>query len=205
MAGDVLKGHYSMNLSLFGLIASVWLVVGVFVTAKIYAGYNYKRQFMSELGARNAPTQKLSPLINNIPLSILFSLFGIGLINTAGLSIVGYCVVIHGLGTLIAGVFPMDHDPYTTTPSAACKIHFLAGLVMFVSLFTASAITIFVDELGVIFRLFSAVITIFTVYFVVRLSGEYAQKGNVGLYQRLGYGVQLFWLSCLSIWLFTGF
>lgn len=191
-----------MNLSLLGVIATAWLIFGVFVAGRKYSGYNHKRQFMSELGALQSPTQKLSPAINNFPLSILFALFGIYLINSANLIAIGVCVIFHGIGTLIAGIFPMDQNPFTKNPSAACKIHSLAGLVMFVSLLAASALAAFVIECGIIFQVFSAGATLLTLYFAVRLSQEYSRKSNLGLYQRLGYGVQLLWLSCLSVLLF---
>lgn len=191
-----------MDLSLLGVIATVWLVVGVLVAGKRYSGYNHKQQFLSELGASGAPTQRFSPAFNNFPLSVLFTLFGFYLINSVGLVALGICILVHGLGTFVAGVFPMDADPYTRNPSATCKIHSLAGLFMFISLLVASCIAIFTAKLGIIFQLLSAVATLLTLYFTIRLAREYPRKGNVGLFQRLGYGVQMLWLSWLSILLF---
>jgi hypothetical protein len=40
-----------------------------------------------------------------------------------------------------------------------------------------------------------------TVLFTVQLAREFALKRNVGLFQRLSYGSQLLWLSCLSLYL----
>lgn len=191
-----------MNLSLLGVIATVWLVIGVFVVAKKYPGYSHRRHFLSELGASQAPTQNISPLINNFPLSILFACFGLYLIQTVGLIAIGLCIVFHALGTFAAGIFPMDSDPYTKNPSLACKIHSLAGMVMFFSLLAASITAIFTARLGVVFQALSVGTSVLSFYFTLRLAQEYSYKGKVGLFQRLGYGVQLLWLSCLSILLF---
>jgi len=191
-----------MNLSLVGLFASLWLVVGVFIAGKNYPNYNHAKQFLSELGASGAPTQKLSPIINNFPLSLLFIAFGIYLLNSIGFNFIGYCIVFHGIGTLVAGVFPMDLDPYTKIPTVSCKIHSAAGLVMFISLLAASSFAVFFAGFGFSFKAISIVATLFTLYFTFKLSKEFPSKGNVGLYQRLSYGCQLIWLSLLSVFLF---
>lgn len=185
--------------SLAGFMASVWMVVGVWWVARRYPGYNHREQFLSELGAVGSPTKKLSPRVNNFPLFLLFIIFGIQIIVAHSLVVVGYCVMIHGLGTLVAGVFPMDADPYAETPSAHCQIHSAAGGVMFISLLAASLFSIFSSGLGVVFQLASAVATVFTVFFSYRLFQAYAKKSHVGLYQRLSYGCQLIWLSFLSL------
>jgi hypothetical protein len=178
-----------VNLSLVGLFVSLWVVVGVWIAAKRYSGYNHKHQFLSELGALGAPTQKFSPIINNFPLSLLFILFGGYLILSVDLLFIGICVVVHGIGTFVAGLFSMDKDAYTTTPSLSCKIHTIAGSAIFTA------------RLGVVFQVISFVASLLTVLFTVQLAREFALKRNVGLFQRLSYGSQLLWLSCLSLYL----
>ncbi len=192
-----------MNLSLMGVFASFWLVVGVVVAGKYYPNYSHTKQFLSELGASNSPTQKLSPIINNFPLSFLFIIFGLYLLTLRDFNFIGYCVVFHGIGTLIAGIFPMDFDPYTKEPTTSCKIHSIAGLIMFVSLLAGSIFAIFISNFGFIFNVLSALATLFTLYFTFKLTKEFSRKGNVGLYQRLSYGAQLIWLSSLSVFLFS--
>jgi hypothetical protein len=56
-----------------GLIATVWIFIGVYIAGRFYAGYNHAQQFCSELGATGSPTEKLSPLINNYPLGFCFA------------------------------------------------------------------------------------------------------------------------------------
>ncbi|WP_306302238.1 DUF998 domain-containing protein [Shewanella marina] len=120
------------------LIATLWVTVSVAFTASQYSGYNHSTQFCSELGASGSPTETLSPPINNYPLAILFCLFGFYLIqhNQTSIAIIfiGILIIIHGVGTLVAGYFPMDKDPYTKSPSVNCKIHSWAGFIMLLSL-----------------------------------------------------------------------
>lgn len=191
-----------MNLSLVGLLASLWLVVGVFIVGRNYPNYNHTKQFLSELGASESPTQKLSPIINNFPLSLLFITFGIYLLNSTSFIFIGYCIIFHGIGTLVTGIFPMDFDPFTKHPTATCKIHSTAGLIMFISLLAASSFAVFSAGFSLSFKIISAASTFFTLYFTFKLSKEFSSKGNVGLYQRLSYGCQLIWLSLLSVLLF---
>ncbi|MCH2058847.1 MAG: DUF998 domain-containing protein [Thalassotalea sp.] len=66
---------------LSGIIATVWITLGVYIAGKFYPNYDHAKQFCSELGASGSPTKKLSPFINNYPLGILFCLFGWGLIK----------------------------------------------------------------------------------------------------------------------------
>ena len=62
--------------ALSGLIAMVWLIIGVYIASRFYPNYDHAKQFCSELGASGSPTEKLSPRINNYPLGLLFCLFG---------------------------------------------------------------------------------------------------------------------------------
>lgn len=124
-----------------GLIATIWLVVGIYVASLFYSGYSHATQFCSELGAKRSPTEKPSPLINNYPLGFLFCIFGWYLTQLANVSslvnFAGWLVIAHGVGTWIAGYFPMDMDPFTKNPTLNCQIHSWAGLVMFFSLVAA--------------------------------------------------------------------
>lgn len=191
---------------LSGLVATLWITFGVYVAAKFYPNYDHINQFCSELGATGSPTQKLSPRINNYPLSILFCLFGWAILtiepsNLAFIS-AGTLIILHGIGTGIAGYFPMDRDPYTVTPSLNCKIHSWAGMVMFVSLLIAPIILAFSPESEQIpfwFRLFSVATVVVSIFFLVKMAKGFKQRSQAGLYQRLSYWVKLLWLSVFSV------
>lgn len=186
--------------SLSGLVASIWIVVGVLIAGRLYSGYSHTRQLCSELGATGSPIEKLSPLINNYPLSILFCIFGWHLAsNTNSLPIIisGWLVIVHGLGTLIAGYFPMDSDPYTKKPTKKCELHALAGVLMLFSLALAPVFVLF-GEASLNFKLFSIVCLSLFFIFLFQMAEEFKSHGNIGLYQRLSYGSQLLWLGTYS-------
>ncbi|MCO1332780.1 DUF998 domain-containing protein [Microbulbifer sp. OS29] len=125
-----------------------------------YTGYSHSTQFCSELGASGSPTEKLSPIINNYPLGVFFCVFGLYIIQVAdtaiALKIIGFLIIVHGIGTWIAGYFPMDADPYTKNPSFSCKVHSWAGMFMMLSLLIAPLVSLSSSHFTIGFRLFSA-------------------------------------------------
>jgi hypothetical membrane protein len=197
-------------LSYTGIIASIWIVVGIYIASLYYPNYSHTRQFCSELGAFGSPTQKLSPAINNYPLGLLFVLFGYYLIaaNSSNLpstslntTIVGIMVIVHGVCTWVCGFFPMDADPYTPTPTTSCKIHTWAGLIMLISFIVAPAIVMFSSAYPIALRLFSFNCILGCIFFSYKLKGALKAKTHPGLYQRLSYGFQILWLFVYSLYL----
>lgn len=192
-------------LVLFGLLPIAWISIGLYTAGRLYPNYNHKKQFCSELGALGSPTQKISPIINNFPLGIIFCVLGLLFLQQTHNSIILFtaiCVVIHGIGTIVAGVFGMDLDPYIEKPSRSGFIHSWAGFIMFMSLLLPQIIILFeVDLIGLNFKLVSIIYLVLTLYFTVKLKQSYHKKTVPGLYQRLSYGAQLIWLAHLSIYL----
>lgn len=193
------------NLAFSGLLASIWIVLGVYIAAKFYPQYDHKQQFCSELGAKGSPTEKLSPVINNYPLGFLFCLFGYSVLQAPqGMfitDICGWLIIAHGVGTWLAGYFPMDLDPYIDKPSWHGKIHGLAGGIMLLSLIIAPLLMLFhpvTDHIGMAFKAFTGVTLVASIYFIFTLIKAYDKKLNTGLHQRLSYGAQLVWLSGFS-------
>ncbi|KZN33804.1 hypothetical protein N474_16375 [Pseudoalteromonas luteoviolacea CPMOR-2] len=191
---------------LSGLIAFIWITVGVIVAAKFYPNYNHNEQFCSELGAVGSPTQKLSPMINNYPLGALFCLFGWAIFQHSDSSVLlattGWLVILHGIGTWVAGMFPMDKDPYTRSPSLSCQIHSWAGFIMLLSLLIAPILVAF-SSLPAAFRAFSLVSVIVAVYYLVKMAQAVKLQKHVGRYQRLSYWAKLLWLAGLSLLLWN--
>ncbi|WP_064792314.1 DUF998 domain-containing protein [Shewanella woodyi] len=189
-----------------GLIATIWITIGVYIAGRFYAGYDHSQQFCSELGATGSPTEKLSPLINNYPLGTLFCLFGWYLAQMTNVSILvnvtGWLVIIHGVGTWVAGYFPMDADPFTKQPTFNCKVHSWAGFIMLLSLVIAPiliAISPTSSAVPLAFRLFSMVSVIGAVYYLLAMAKAVKAQTNAGIYQRISYGFQLIWLSVFSL------
>ncbi len=188
-----------------GMVATIWITLGVYIAAKFYPNYNHSEQFCSELGARGAATEKLSPVINNYPLGLLFVLFGAGVVDSADgtflLSLVGGLIVVHGVGTWVAGYFPMDADPYTVTPSFECIVHSWAGFFMLMALLIAPLLVVFHPTTLIIsewFRVFSGIVFIGSIYSLYLFKKSFKQRKKLGMHQRVSYGIQLGWLNVFS-------
>jgi len=188
-----------------GLIATIWIFIGVYIAGRFYAGYNHSTQFCSELGAKDSPTEKLSPLINNYPLGFLFCFFGWYLAQLTNVSSLvngaGWLVIAHGIGTWVAGYFPMDADPFTKEPSFNCKVHSWAGFIMLLSLVIAPiliAVSPTSDTIPLYFRIFSVFSVIAAIYYLFTMAKAIRHKSNPGIHQRISYGFQLLWLSVFS-------
>jgi hypothetical protein len=194
------------NIAIYsGLIATIWIFIGVYIVSKFYSGYSHSKQFCSELGAKGSPTEKLSPLINNYPLGFLFCFFGWYLAQVSNVSILvnitGWLVIVHGVGTWVAGYFPMDADPLTKNPTFNCKVHSWAGFMMLLSLIVAPiliAISPTTETIPLYFRIFSIFSVIAAVFFLFSMAKAFKAKGSPGIHQRISYGFQLLWLSGFS-------
>ena len=117
-------------------------------------------------------------------------------------SIAGVLIIVHGIGTWIAGYFPMDADPYTKSPSFSRNVHSWAGFIMLLALLIAPILFIIAPTTEVItaeFKIFSLLSIVATVYFIVTFAKACKKNTNPGLHQRLSYGAQLIWLSGLSL------
>ncbi|KVX02028.1 DUF998 domain-containing protein [Shewanella frigidimarina] len=189
-----------------GLIATIWILIGVYAASQFYPGYDHSRQFCSELGATGSPTEKLFPIINNYPLGFLFCLFGWYLVQLTDVSILvnitGWLVIVHGIGTWVAGYFPMDADPLTRHPTFNCKVHSWAGFIMLLSLVVAPiliAISPTSETISLSFRLFSIASVIGAVYCLFAMARAVKAQTNAGTHQRISYGLQLIWLSVFSL------
>lgn len=193
-------------LAYLGVVATIWIVVGVSIAGAKYKNYSHLNQFLSELGASGSPTEKLSPLINNYPLGLIFTTFGLFLAiqfypGSLIMLLIGLLIIIHGVSTWVAGFFPMDADPYTKQPTVSCKIHTTAGFLVSVSLAGAMMFGFFESTLSYSFKFFTFILVVAWLIFSIAIAIAYVRRGRMGLYQRLGYATQLIWLSGLSLYL----
>ncbi|MFJ2983167.1 MULTISPECIES: DUF998 domain-containing protein [unclassified Pseudomonas] len=190
-----------------GLLIPFWLLLGVWLTARAYPGYDHLQQAMSQLGAVGAPTQQWSPLLNNFPLAVLFALFAWGLARRwrgSRLALLSAAlVVLHGVGSLGTGWFPCDEGCAPAQPSPSQHLHNLSGLLMFLSLTLASALWIWAGKRVAGSRalgLFSLACVVAATVTVV-LMAQAARSGQLfGLYQRLNYAVSVTWVAGLALW-----
>ncbi|TWI52580.1 uncharacterized protein DUF998 [Pseudomonas duriflava] len=172
----------------------------------LYPGYSQINQAMSELGAQGAPTHVLSPLINNYPLGFLFIFFGIAVSKTfheSKLAIfTGLLIIIHGIASFCTGYFSCDVGCRLESPSTSQTIHNYSGLVMFASIFLASAIWSYLGRKLLnslpftLFSIFCSLVALVT----LPLMGNALEAGHFfGLYQRINYGASVVWIAGLAL------
>lgn len=193
-------------LVLAGIVAPLWMLVGVIIVARLYPGYNHRQQVMSELGARNRATTKIHPWINNFPIGFWFVLFGAMLLNIEStnnlLFLTGILMMVQGVSHWVTGLFPCDEDLGIPDPSKRQVIHNLAGLVMYFSLLATCLLwTIKIHNLPAWFSLYSAVSAVISVVALVLMLRAIKTNINLGLYQRINYGVLAVWVVVLSLML----
>lgn len=194
------------SLVLTGVVAPLWMLVGVVVVAHLYPGYSHRQQVMSELGARNRVTTKIHPLINNFPIGFWFVLFGVALLKMESannlLFLTGMLMVVQGVSHWVTGLFPCDEDLGISKPSTSQIIHNLAGLVMYFSLLFACLLwAIKIHNLPEWFSLYSAFGALVSVVALVFMLRALKTNINLGLYQRINYGVLAVWVMVLSVML----
>jgi hypothetical membrane protein len=193
------------KLLIFGIVAPLWMLLGVVWVAPKYPGYSHKAQVMSELGARSRPAQQLQPFVNNYPIGVLFSTFGIGLLlsfpDQLHVTVSGILILLHGASHIVAGLYPCDADLGLENPSTAQKLHNTAGFVMYLTLLVACLFWVQPSSVAPdwfrLYSLASAVASVIFTFYMVR-----AMKGSgskLGLYQRLSYGILAAWSATLAV------
>lgn len=194
-----------------GVLIPFWLFFGVLLTALAYPGYSHLDQAMSQLGAQGSPTQSFSAWVNNLPLGVFFVLFAVGVMRQVRCSRLALfsagLILIHGLASFATGYFACDQGCAPEQPSFSQQMHNLAGLVMFLSLTLASLLWGFLSKrlLGSRgFGLFSMACTLLAVVTVVLMAQAVETGHSFGLYQRINYGISVFWVAGLALMLLQG-
>lgn len=188
-----------------GMIAPIWLVIGVTIVGSKYPGYSHVYQAMSELGAAGSPTQYLSPLVNNFPVGILLLCFAFCVFRAFPGSRLcatsSFLIGIHGMASIGAGWFACDYGCQPQLPTISHQLHTVFGLVMFTSLMLASLFWIplstrLLQSKPLFWISLSAVI--FGVISAIAMSKALHSDGMFGLYQRINYGIAMLWVFALS-------
>jgi hypothetical protein len=198
-------------LLLCGALAPLWMLIGVYAGGRLYPGYSHRQQAMSELGARARPTTLIHPFINNYPIGLLFSVSGLGvmlLFHDQRLAhIGGILLLVHGLSHIVTGIFPCDADLGAGSGGGSIeqKIHAAAGLVMFFALWSACALWIFIDTpWGAAFRIYSLASAFASIVALGFMARSLRTGRDMGLYQRVSYGILAAWSAVLAVLLSGG-
>jgi len=181
-----------------GVLAPLWMALGVAIVASRYPGYKHRSQVMSELGARSRPTSRIHPWVNNYPISILFVAFGIGVYTAMPESlhsqVSGILLITHGICHWITGLFPCDADLGEENPSVSQKVHNGAGLLMYFTLLVACLTWVFpASGVPSWFRVLSLTCAVTSVVFLVYMINAIEGGPRLGLHQRLSLGILGLW------------
>lgn len=188
-----------------GMLVLPWLLVGVAIAISLNSDFQFPHDVLSKLGASDSQTKYISPAINNFPIGVLFVVFGARLTylfsdhKLGRLS--GGLVVLHGVASIIAGVFSCDPGCPIFTGSFEQLVHTASGVVMFASLIVAAGLWYPQGLIDAKFkRLGSISLACAILSFVLlllalagHLAGAYA-----GLFELLSYGVLCGWCFFLS-------
>ncbi|CAA0088373.1 Uncharacterised protein [Halioglobus japonicus] len=192
-------------LCFFGLLAPVWMILGVSYSATLYPGYSHVAQAMSELHATGSPIETIAPFINHYPLFILFAGFGYFVttfFDSRAARLSGLLIVLHGVATLSAGYFPCDIGCNPDSTSTTQVLHGMSGLAILLTLLLAPAIWGFIAQRELQMRWFgwfSISVVLAQLLMIIPILNAAATGDNFGLYQRLSYSIPLSWLFVFSI------
>ena len=120
------------------------LFIPIIIGSK-YPGYNHLMDTISTLGTNKSPAQKFQ-CINLIIVGILFIVFSVGQ-GLAFIQINWYHrlfilgIVLFGIGTILAGIFP--EDPKGIAETVSGKIHGIASGLGFIFLILNSLIRLY--------------------------------------------------------------
>lgn len=119
--------------ALCGLLGAAWIVVGTLIGAAMYPGYDHGAQFISELGAIDAPFGRAFSLFGFLPAGILLCAFAFiawAVSPKSLLSALGFFgVFLFYLGYVGAGFFQCDAGCRPESPSSSQMMHNLFGLL----------------------------------------------------------------------------
>jgi hypothetical membrane protein len=194
-----------------GVIAPILISIVLIVIGFFHPNYNHFTQYMSELGAIEAPYGLILNTIGFplLGMLIIFFAFALDIVIEKGRSywdILGpILLVISGVSFIFVSIFPCD--PGCKTISIIGVFH---GIMAFIALFSLVFSPLFMnyrlshDNKWCNYDYFSLGVFIFAfiISFIYYLN---IFEDFVGLFQRLSFGVPLFWVEIIGIKLFLIF
>jgi hypothetical protein len=118
------------------VIAALAMSLATLVGGALHVGYDHAAQFISELGARDAPAEALMRYGGFLPAGLALCLFAIavraGLPRSALVTLGLVGVFVFAIGYLAATAFPCDADCRPEEPTPAQLLHNALGLAGYV-------------------------------------------------------------------------
>lgn len=189
-----------------GVATPFWLAIALLILGSLYPDYSQFEQSMSVLGAVDAPTHFIAPIINNFPLGLLFILFGVGVYKTfphsALARLSGLLILVHGLASFVTGDFACDAGCNPDAPSAAQQVHHIAGLVMTWSLIAAGGIWGWLGLRMEGYRGLAFLSMAFTLLALITVPMVAISSKNLvgyGLYERVNAFASAIWVAIFAV------
>lgn len=116
-----------------GVVAPTLRLGFILVLGTLHPGYSQLRDFISELGADQAPFAALMNLAGTGLVGVLLAAFSVPLYNAhkpGRLALGGAgLLALSGLAFIAVGLFPCDPGCSLATPSGTMRLHLFAGMV----------------------------------------------------------------------------
>jgi hypothetical protein len=186
-------------------VAPVLWVAAFLYSGALLPGYSQYRQYVSELAARGTPTQHFMQVTGFVIPGLLISGFGcfLGLTGRTRLvAIAASFLIVSGMAKAVASLFPQDPCCSAAASSVGQQIHTAAGATFYFTLSMAALMWFFAarDAFGRRsgwFRWYSlASVVLAIVSPLLLIWAGAASSGDVGLFQRVSFGV-------LNLWIFV--
>jgi hypothetical membrane protein len=204
-----MKNKYQKIYSISGILGPILITFIMLILAFYHENYNHITQYISELGAINAPNGYIMN-IGFLILGILLILFGLGLYNNlinknykCLIKTGALLILLSGISFILICFFPCDPDCINT--SLIGIIHgYIANAAQFSLIF--SPLFLFrvfkEDSRWNNYWIFSVLMFIFGLIFALIYKINIFEE-HIGLLQRISFGLPLIWTEIIAIKLFS--
>ena len=190
-----------------GFIAPVLWVAAFLYSGSLRPEYSHYRQYVSELAARGTPTQHFMQVTGFVIPGLLIVGFGflLGVLARSWLiASAASFLIVSGMARAVAGVFPQDACCTSAPQSTSQAIHNVAGGVYYFTLgmaalmWAVAARQMFGRHSGWFgwYSLTSVVLAV-AAPSVLLWTGA-ATSADVGLFQRVSFGLLNLWIFVLA-------
>jgi hypothetical membrane protein len=200
---DSTKIDFYLIILIFASIADLFVPVTI---ATKYKGYNHFYDTISSLGTTISPVRKYQCL-NLIIVGLLFVIFSVGQALSFDhmkwshiLFILG--IVLFGIGTILAGIFPEDPQGFKETASG--KAHGISSGIGFIFLIFNPLWAVWIEELARLRTFNKIFFPLAVLTFVLFMLSEKRNSGILkftGLFQRINLAILYSHLILNYMWI----
>jgi hypothetical membrane protein len=199
----IMNRRTQQGLAICGIIGPIFFTIVLIILGFLHPEYNHITQYISELGAVDAPYALIMNTLGFTLLGILIIAFAFaleyGVKNENGLKIGPILVAISGISFGLCGIFICDSGciPIST-------IGFIHGYTCFIALYALILAPFFMfyrlasDDRWKNYHIYSLTIAVIALFMTI-LSKLHVFDNSIGLLQRLSYIIPFFWLEIMSI------